>query len=120
MENKREKIRKLKEKIKELQKIYKRDVCESFREAQQTQDMIEQLNKQLEYLKIESTSVVNRRTFELTSGKKKRQITVAENADPVNNIISKDSPVGKLLISIKIGDIIKIGEREWKVEASSK
>ncbi|MBN1331908.1 hypothetical protein JW978_03420 [Candidatus Dojkabacteria bacterium] len=48
-----QKIAELEEKIRKLQEIYKSDVRESYREAQQTQEMIQMLNRRLEMLRDE-------------------------------------------------------------------
>lgn len=50
-ETNKQKIKEIEEKIKKLQEIYKSDVRESYREAQQTQEMIQILNRRLEMLR---------------------------------------------------------------------
>ena len=115
--DKAEKIAKLENKIKEMQKVYKSDVRESYREAQQTQEIIHNLNAPLQRLKVDSQNgtSLDTKNFVIKSGNQERIIRVGNSPDPANGMISSNSPIGQKLIKSKPGDSITIGEDDYIV-----
>lgn len=111
MVNRKKQIQKLRSRIKELQKIYKGDVCESYREAAQTQDMIVQYQTQLQnLLNQEEGSLGKRFKLKTKNGLSKTFTLTDSNPDPANLIVTIDSTLGKKLSTTKIGEKVRVGE----------
>ncbi|MBD3280390.1 hypothetical protein GF389_02605 [Candidatus Dojkabacteria bacterium] len=115
--NKQKKIEELERKIKELQKQYKSEVKESFKEAQQTQEMIQTFTKQVQFLKSSSQKQDDIQVFRLKHPEtnEERTIKIGHTADPINQIITAETPVGRKLLQSKPGDSIFIGEMKWEI-----
>jgi transcription elongation GreA/GreB family factor len=114
--NKQKKVQELEKRIKEMQEIYKSDVKESYNEAQQTQEVIHHLQRQLDSLRKDNDNNGSGQVFSLKKGTKNRVFIVGEIANPSRGMITEDSPIGEQLLNSDPGDNIIIGIDEWTVE----
>jgi transcription elongation GreA/GreB family factor len=95
-----------------LKQVLANDVGASYKEAAQTNDMIQSCEMQLASLHEELISLDEKTTQYVLKAKDGciRKLTlVAKNPDPSVGKISVDSPIGKILSESKQGDRIVIG-----------
>lgn len=114
--SKKQKIKKLKARISKLQETYAEDIVSSRHEPGQTAAMIEVAKKQLEALERTETSEEGQ-VIELEDEKgDKKTFTIVEGTpDPNQGHISHDSDIGKILSTGKIGQKVKIGDKDYKI-----
>lgn len=111
------KIKNLEKKIAQLRDDTKGEVKDSYKEAAQTQLMIETYEKQLTTLKQDQDSEIIRTvTLKSPDGGIKEFVISTSNPDPAKGILSEKSPIGKKLLKANSGDKITIGETIYIVE----
>jgi transcription elongation GreA/GreB family factor len=110
----KDKITDLEDKIKKLQEIYKDDIGASYKEAQQTQEMIHLYQTQLELAKKDKKQTKVK--FFLKSDVLEIEYTVQdENPNPRENIITKNSELGKSLLEKNIGESIFLNKEKYEI-----
>ena len=113
---KTERINKLKTRITDLKKIMAADTNASYKEASQTEDMIQVFEKQLlELVSIPQTNKVTTYILKDESGKKQTYFLAKANPDPFRNIISEQSPLGKKLKAAKLNDVLEHNKQRYKI-----
>lgn len=113
-----DKIKEIDEKILELNKVYHEDIGASYREAVQTQDMINMLKKQKNELQKDSEmEIIPSKRFILKSDDGETIIfnVVSSNPDRSNNEISIHSIIGDQLINSNSNDIILFKGKEYQI-----
>ncbi len=113
--NKKARIKKLKSKIAKLQEESGDDILMSLREAVQTEDMLNIMQKQLKDLEeSEEDEVIAVFTLKADSEEITIEI-VNNNPDPSNLIITAESPLSKNLLKSEIGDIVNFRGKDYEI-----
>jgi len=114
-------IKNLEKRIEDLRQIQNADMGASFKEAVQTEEMIDVAQHRLNDLKEKHESsngqsnLVKSYNLDSLDGKKLLVQIVNSNPDPSKNIFSAESPIGQKILKAKPGDSVNIRNTDYLV-----
>lgn len=114
--NKIQRIQKLKAKIAKLQEDSGDDIFMSLREAVQTEDMLNLMQKQLKAMEhLEDGETIAVYDLKSSSGEEIKIHIVNNHPDPKNLVITENTPIGKQLLSSKVGDTVGFRNDDYEI-----